>query len=543
MLKYKSDSIKRKSPSTPRRSKRIVMVPRKPISYSEKKYSLETVFESLNTPPNERTTWQIDSLTMYFMNSPEFLKIAKNKREIRNISKNVELEFHNPNSILFSTNDPFDGIYYIYKGQIALVVEKKKEIQNSSPVLIKSPSGINKSGRQKIFKEEVKSDQNLQRNNYSNYISTTSSESNESISNLHLSTYQRTEIQPPLYSIPLMTENLLECRFGFGKKFDVIELKKTNSIIGADSNEVKRQKKWLFTAIVTEPTYIVRIESSLYRKTIECLRTEEQLKIANFLEEIIEFDPILDRPEIFERLSQDMRTITVPKGTKRSFNRLFESESGLPDVSSDEASLENCWFVIKSGSVGRYREVNFNHITIDHRALFVDSIEIKIPKGKKLIKTETYGPKHCLADSSLSAALNRPYELKFLEDTVIHVISYNDVKAIIPFTLRKQIEKLLLDDPSEDELIRGWCESEMAVQWQIFKHKISKEAKLFTLHEKIMMTGEVTCRRPSPPKQIKDHQKALKNPRFHAKREIEKIKEQKKIEWAPSFRLLMKNNV
>ena len=138
------------------------MVPRKPVAFTEKKYSNEVVFASLNTPPYERTSWQIDSLTMFFMNSPEFLRIAKNKREVRILAQNIELEFHNPNSLLFSINEDFDGIYFIYKGEVALIREKK-EVESSNPN-IKLPSGNNNSVRQnklKYYTGYRKSDQDF----------------------------------------------------------------------------------------------------------------------------------------------------------------------------------------------------------------------------------------------------------------------------------------------------------------------------------------------------------------------------------------------
>lgn len=545
MITSENDLTQKKKILSARRSKRIVMVPRKQTACSEKKFSSDFIFASLNTPPNKRSSWQIDSLTDYFMNSPEFLKIAKNKREVRELSKSVELEFFNPNSVLFSVGDSFDGIYFIFKGEVALLREKEdpKVISSNS---VKLPTGSNNSVRHHIFKYEFEH-KNENRNDQHEFLrendtSTSTSDDNDSIPSSHLSSYQRTDIQPPSYSIPLMTTNLLECRFGFGKKFEVIDLKLTNSIIGADSNKIKKQKPWPITAIVTEPSYIIRIEFSIYRKTISYLRKEEQINIAKFLEEILEFDPILYQPELFERLSQVMRTIFIPKGTKRLPIQLaYDNINKSNNI--DGQNLGNSWYVIKSGSIGRYRKVDFDQISIDERALFVGSIKIKIPKGVKLIQTETYGPKHCIADSSLSTSLNKPYELKFLEDTIIYAISYNDVKDIVPYMMRKEIEKALLNDPSDDELIRSWCEKEIVIQWQIYRHKITKETKIFWENDRIMNSGEVTCRRPPPPKQIKDHQLSCKNPRFRACREIRKLKEQTEIDLAPSFRRLTQNQI
>lgn len=482
-------------------NKKIVIVPRKKNVENSNKHSKihiddQFLLKCLQMAPIEREEVHIKTLTSYFMEIPEFLKIAKNQREVREMTKILELEIFNQNTTLFHENGVYDGIYFILKGEVILYKEIDKDDQTVNQ--IHPPTVRNDRIRHIRF--------NLDNTN-----------------NSPIKTNQNRYEYQTSFDIPYLTHHLLEFCCGSGKNFEEIEIKKQNTIIGINTNEIHKQHPWTYTAVVSKPSYILRIDPSTYRKTVDLLRSEEVQERASFLRTIPLFRSMLYNPEIFVRLASEMRTVIIPKGTRRKYLQ-------------NNPEIENCWLVIKSGNVSKFRLVNFDNSSIDQRALFVGSIKIPLLKGVKNIKTDSYKSGDCTIDPSLCNSIDDSFELRFVEDTIIFAIDKNDVKDIIPNWIKKDIERTLFNHPPEQNLIRSWCEKEMEIQWHIFRHSCSKEAKNYVENERIRMTGEVECRKPFPPKQIKDHQLSTKSRRFRTIRKLKKTKEQDKPNpFFPSF--------
>ena len=486
------NSARRKNNS--RRQKRIIMVPRKTIPLSERQYAIDTAFQSLNTPPALRKPFQIDSIISLLMQWPEISIIAKGEHEMRLISRNCELEYYDANSFLFSNDEIFDGMFIIYSGKIVLFHEKNISFEklNQTPQTNKS----------NIF-----SRMDIGTININRYPSVSAPNSPEIPLIIH-PTQQIIRLDAP-YKMNDEMKELFSKKFGDYSKFEAFDIKYPHSIIGFD--EISSGKIWKYSAVTSEPTYVIRIDSTLYKKTIAYLREEKKQNLRYFVSQISELETLSSMPELFERLVDVMEEIFVPKGTKN-------------------ASFCDGWIIIFTGSVGRYRKVDFSKSTYDPRVLTGGAIDIKLPTGETLIRTDVYGPGRCIIDESISESFNKPFRYTFLEDSVIYTISMYNLKIILPIHMRREIEQMIIDDPNDDYLIRKWVDHEMLIQWKVFKRKVRKESKNYHEYERIRRICNIECHKVQPPKAIKDHQKKNQNPRFRARREIETLQKTQRYE-------------
>ncbi|OHT12316.1 hypothetical protein TRFO_17897 [Tritrichomonas foetus] len=497
ILRRENLSEEKRPNSSRRQKKRIVMKPRKQIPISERRYTQDTAFEALKLPPSKRKSWQVDSIISIFSQWPEFEIITKNARELYQISRNCEIEHLNENTFLFAEGDLFDAFYLIFSGEVMLVREK---FRYEDFMLIKTPKGPKNNVRQYHNVNPIFRDQSITAPNSPN-------------TPIFKYPIQKCPTFDKSLKLNQFSKNLLEYRFGSDKKFEAFDLKAPHSIIGF--SELEKQKPWSYSAVVTQPSYIIRIDATVYQKTIAMIREEEKINRARYLAQIPVFEELQDIPELFNRLADNVIEMKIPKGTKRK-------------------SFCDGWIVVQSGSVSKHRKVNFNLSSIDPRALSGGAIDIRLPKGETYVKLEVLGPDSIIADPSLTSNFKKPYKLEFMEDTVIYCISMNDLRDLLPISFRRNLEKQLLDDPSDDYLIRKWIEREMVVKWQMYKKSISKESKNYAEYEKIMKTGFASCRRMFP-KMIKDHQVTCQNPRFKAIHQLDKSLKTGEIEIPSTF--------
>ena len=142
----------------------------------------------------------------------------------------------------------------------------------------------------------------------------------------------------------------------------------------------------------------------------------------------------------------------------------------------------------------------------------------KLPEGRQNIQTGEFDSNHCVADPSLSINLNKPFTLTALKDTEVYVIDMSDIHDLIPIDIR--IEKIILDDPCDDSLIRNWYEKEKQIKWEIYRKSCKKEASQYMKQERIDDNRTFACRIPKPPRSIKTFQTYQLNPRILANRNI-----------------------
>jgi hypothetical protein len=251
---------------------------------------------------------------------------------------------------------------------------------------------------------------------------------------------------------------------------------------GAEDLRKDRVRK--YAAIMTQPGYVIRIDTAVYSMTINWICEAELAEKTNYLKGIPELHPLNTYPELYERLAETMARKELPRAGHVDF-------------------VCGGWMILVEGLIARRRVVDFSKARVLPHLLEVGDVRISLPEGKLLIQTDKLEPKHLIADPSLSKSLNNPFTLSVLEDSVVYALDYQNVHDLLPIDIRREIEKLILNDPGDVELISEWVETERAKQWGLYRNRVGKEARKYVKHVKREENGTLSFRRVKPPKTLK----------------------------------------
>jgi hypothetical protein len=215
--------------------------------------------------------------------------------------------------------------------------------------------------------------------------------------------------------------------------------------------------------------------------TSNWIEDTEIVDYTNFLKRIPELMPLQEHPECYERLAEILERKFLRKGV-------------------DSDCLTGGWMIIESGLIGRERSIDFSNVEIDSRRLLIGNVEIGLPNGSIKVRTDTFGPHHLVVDPSFSKILKKPYNLSVLEDSVVLVIPCDELLNLLPLDIKREVEKIVLNDPTDKELANYWLERERERQWIMFKHRCTKEARAYVGMVTRQDLGLVLVRKPKPPR-------------------------------------------
>ena len=250
------------------------------------------------------------------------------------------------------------------------------------------------------------------------------------------------------------------------------------------SEELRKDRPRTYAAVVTQPSYVIHVDSALYRMCVEWVERTELQTRTRYLMDIEELSPLLIDQNLFERLAEVMEEDVLLKGVEYN-------------------SICGGWVIVQSGAVARKRVADFTKVEVHPSLLEVADVKIVLPEGRVRIVTDVYGPNRMFCDPSLSTSLHKPFSIDVLEDTKVWTIRHEHVRDLLPIDVRREVEQPLLDDATDDELVRLWVANEREVQWEFYRQKCNKQARRFMKQMSRDMNGDFSCRRPKPPKAIK----------------------------------------
>ena len=137
----------------------------------------------------------------------------------------------------------------------------------------------------------------------------------------------------------------------------------------------------------------------------------------------------------------------------------------------------------------------------------MEGFEVEYPKSEQHVKTLIYGPKEVIADPTLNELKGPPHYLVALKDTVGYELPMSDLYYLVPLNIRERVLAHLLKEPTDEELLKFWCDNERKIMWRCFKKQCSKEARDYVKIEKKLTTGNVIGRVASNPKSFKSPKK------------------------------------
>lgn len=481
-----------------RRKPKVKIIQPPEIPLSRRSNIIDACFEALKTLPINRTSYQIDSMMAVLMKWSVFVSLGNSDFEYRQICKNLNLTFYDKNSLLFRKGDPHDLMYIIYSGKVKLYDEIDKYHQS---IIEQQEPNLNET-------DDIKLDVNIN-------INECRPESNASISSRSSKlpllcrrespiSISSTRISRRMEKIQPEVLELLQTQVCRNNQFELIDVKEEKDEIGQKG--FGKADSFQCTAVATEPTYAILLDLKVYKMIMKFSQEKEMKERSDFLKNVPELDPIKEYPhceQIYNRLSEVMTEMSIPKSLKLK-------------------SFCNGWMIIRDGCLAQSRFIDFQLSKIDPRSIEDDQIgfNLCLPEGKQNFQTGEFYSNHCVADPSLSDKLNKPFTLNPVKNTEVYVIKIEDVYSLIPIDIRRKIEKIILDDPSDDTLIRNWYEKEKQIKWEKYRKACSKEANQYMKQERVDDNRTFACRIPKPPKSIKAYQRRQLTPRINASRNL-----------------------
>lgn len=167
---------------------------------------------------------------------------------------------------------------------------------------------------------------------------------------------------------------------------------------------------------------------------------------------------------------------------------------------------DNCFgrfiYIIKSGTIARYRVVDFSDLSFRTISAPFESLQLHFPDGMHPVHTDNLVQGSVFVDPSVFMLTDNEFNIKTKSDVVLIALDIDYFKIIVgAFELervRQEIKSML----SDDQVRKIWVETEKKRLWEKFKSRTSREAKRELRGEHDFKTGDVVARRADIPSSI-----------------------------------------
>lgn len=284
----------------------------------------------------------------------------------------------------------------------------------------------------------------------------------------------------------------LKSEFGISTHFKLMET--LGSMQSFGNQALISNKKRESTIYVKEPTFVIRIDSQLYKDIFQFCRKVQIHKKVDFFSKVKEFQ-ILSDSDIFNGLAESATEISL------NFDETFDA-THLIDPNDD-----NCLYVIIDGIIEKQRLIDFNlwknRIERDHSNL--DALSVRVPKGKRVVKIEQLGQFNLFASPAMKSFVPFDFSLAVIQPVRLYKFLYSDITKLLTKSQIEKIRESLMKEPNELQVIEMWIEKQRAAQWRNYKKCCVKRAKTDVKFERDKTNERIILRKASIPKSFKPY--------------------------------------
>lgn len=294
------------------------------------------------------------------------------------------------------------------------------------------------------------------------------------------------------YDDQIDTDKLFVLRFYFGEEahFRLLAIKGPTQEFG--STALIKSKPRNATIFVNEDSLLLHVDALYYQMSVQWFAKMQMKRRAAFLEEIPALKFLQEDRSCYDRLAENLRERSFPKG----------------EIINKDHNICNGFFVLSSGCLLKTYVCNFNNIPKHSDTIkLIDGFEVKYPTSIQNVKTRTFGPKDTIPDPNLNELQGHPFYFVAIKDTVGYEIPMSDLYYLVPVKIREKVLKLLLAEPTDQELLNQWTENERKIIWKSYKKQCSKEARSYMKAEQKQLRGNVLQRVATLPKPVKSLKK------------------------------------
>ena len=236
-------------------------------------------------------------------------------------------------------------------------------------------------------------------------------------------------------------------------------------------------------ALVPESTKLLHIDSLTLqicygRYKMSILKQRTNLLLQNKC-----FGPISKIPDFIRMVADSLLDIKLTKGT----------------VISKDSGYGETLLVIQEGKIIAKRGIDFAAFKPKQFDTNIGDRKITLPIGFSEIVSDRFstGDTICLPEFYR-------IEVKYqcVDDCSGCIISKQTMLEIIPYEYQQALVSNIIDNRTDEEVIKQWLNREKAIQWRVFRKQCVKEANDYMSINKLSMAAEILSRAPRQPESI-----------------------------------------
>ena len=199
----------------------------------------------------------------------------------------------------------------------------------------------------------------------------------------------------------------------------------------------------------------------------------------------------------FPRLRDDQLTKIA------ALSEVFELKPGT--MISKESQLGGYLYIVKSGTIARYRVVDFTELSFRKIAAPFEHLELHFPDGLHPVHIDDFTTGAVFADPALKKLADPKFKVKTTSNVELLALDFDYFKIVAGAKETEEIRQELRCDLTEQQVIRIWVDAEKQRLWNKFKVRETKESHKALKGYKEFVEQRVGMRRPKIPKSLKPY--------------------------------------
>ena len=232
--------------------------------------------------------------------------------------------------------------------------------------------------------------------------------------------------------------------------------------------------------------------------------------------DLIRFDPAIFRFSRAFYLQRDM-IATNKELCRRAFPRLNDEKLTMLAAMSDmitlkpgtrlneESGIGSNLYVIKSGTVKRYKVVDFSDLSFRRIEAPFEDLELQFPDGMRSVHTDNLGVGAAFPDPSIRSMHDSDFHVDGLENVEVISIDLAYFDTVVGAIEMRRVAQELRNTIKDEDVVRLWVDGEKKRLWTKFKAKEMKKSYKHMKGEKEFHARTVALRTPRTPKSMKSY--------------------------------------
>lgn len=170
-----------------------------------------------------------------------------------------------------------------------------------------------------------------------------------------------------------------------------------------------------------------------------------------------------------------------------------------------ETSLGKNLYVIKSGTVNRYKVIDFSDVSFRKIHAPFEGLELHFPDGERPVHTDDLTAGMVFADPSITSLRDSEFRVDKQGPAELFAIDLSYFETVVGAAEMRLLTQTLRNRTTDEEAMKIWVEAKKQRLWTNFKAKEIKKSHKHLKGEKEFLTSTVALRTPRVPKSMKTY--------------------------------------